>query len=75
MGARPLARLIRDEVKKPMTEALLFGDLAQGGHTVIDAVSQGAAEANEAKSAPQDEESGVTDSKLRFRYTPLSSVN
>lgn len=75
MGARPLARLIRDEVKKPMTEALLFGDLAQGGHAVIDAVSQSSSEITEVKSAPQDEDSGATDGKLRFRYTPLSSVN
>ncbi len=33
-GARPLARLIHDEVKRPLTDELLFGALAQGqrGH-------------------------------------------
>ena len=36
LGARPLQRVIRDEVKKPLTEEILFGALAQGGHTVIE---------------------------------------
>jgi ATP-dependent Clp protease ATP-binding subunit ClpA len=36
LGARPLQRVIRDEVKKPLTEEVLFGALAQGGHAVID---------------------------------------
>ncbi|MDY7095129.1 MAG: AAA family ATPase, partial [Acidobacteriota bacterium] len=31
MGARPLARVIDEEIKRPLTESLLFGDLAQGG--------------------------------------------
>ena len=31
MGARPMARLIQDQLKKPMAEAILFGDLAKGG--------------------------------------------
>ena len=35
MGARPLARVIQEEVKKPLTEELLFGDLEKGGHAVI----------------------------------------
>ncbi len=32
MGARPMARLIQDEVKQPLAEELLFGKLAKGGH-------------------------------------------
>jgi ATP-dependent Clp protease ATP-binding subunit ClpA len=36
MGARPLQRVIRDEVKKPLTEEILFGALASGGHCIID---------------------------------------
>jgi ATP-dependent Clp protease ATP-binding subunit ClpA len=35
-GARPLARLIEDEVKRPLTEELLFGTLESGGSAVID---------------------------------------
>ncbi len=30
-GARPMARLIEDKIKKPLAEALLFGDLSEGG--------------------------------------------
>jgi ATP-dependent Clp protease ATP-binding subunit ClpA len=30
-GARPMARLIERVVKKPLSEALLFGSLAEGG--------------------------------------------
>jgi ATP-dependent Clp protease ATP-binding subunit ClpA len=37
MGARPLARLIQDEVKRPMGDELLFGKLEKGGSVVIDA--------------------------------------
>ena len=31
MGARPMARLIQDKLKKPMAEAILFGELVKGG--------------------------------------------
>ena len=31
MGARPLARVIQEEIKKPLAEELLFGKLAKGG--------------------------------------------
>jgi ATP-dependent Clp protease ATP-binding subunit ClpA len=30
-GARPMARLIERKVKKPLSEAMLFGPLAEGG--------------------------------------------
>jgi ATP-dependent Clp protease ATP-binding subunit ClpA len=35
MGARPMARLIQENIKKPLAEALLFGELANGGHINI----------------------------------------
>jgi ATP-dependent Clp protease ATP-binding subunit ClpA len=35
-GARPLARVIQDEVKRPLTDELLFGKLASGGQVSID---------------------------------------
>ncbi len=35
MGARPMARLIKEHIKKPLAEELLFGRLASGGHVVI----------------------------------------
>ncbi|MCM2279172.1 MAG: AAA family ATPase [Oligoflexia bacterium] len=31
MGARPLARLIQDRIKKPLAEEILFGKLEEGG--------------------------------------------
>ena len=31
MGARPMDRVIREKIKKPLAEKLLFGDLAGGG--------------------------------------------
>jgi ATP-dependent Clp protease ATP-binding subunit ClpA len=36
-GARPLARVIQDELKRPLTDELLFGKLVTGGHVTIDA--------------------------------------
>ncbi|MCH9689454.1 MAG: ATP-dependent Clp protease ATP-binding subunit ClpA [Gammaproteobacteria bacterium] len=35
MGARPMARLIQDEIKQPLAEELLFGKLAKGGHALL----------------------------------------
>ncbi len=35
MGARPMARLIQDKIKKSLAEDILFGRLANGGHVVI----------------------------------------
>jgi ATP-dependent Clp protease ATP-binding subunit ClpA len=35
MGARPMARLIQDEVKKPLAEEILFGSLSEGGDVHI----------------------------------------
>lgn len=35
MGARPMARLIEREIRKPLADELLFGDLATGGLVTI----------------------------------------
>jgi len=35
MGARPMARVIQENIKRPLAEHLLFGDLANGGHVRI----------------------------------------
>ncbi|MFT3668331.1 MAG: ATP-dependent Clp protease ATP-binding subunit ClpA [Pseudoxanthomonas sp.] len=37
MGARPMARLIQDKVKRPLADELLFGKLVNGGRVSIDA--------------------------------------
>ncbi|HYO13851.1 MAG TPA: ATP-dependent Clp protease ATP-binding subunit ClpA [Thermoanaerobaculia bacterium] len=36
-GARPLGRVLEDEVKRPLTEELLFGQLESGGKATVDA--------------------------------------
>lgn len=35
MGARPMARLIQENIKKPLADELLFGKLAGGGHVTV----------------------------------------
>jgi len=35
MGARPMSRLIQENVKKPLAEELLFGKLMNGGHVIL----------------------------------------
>lgn len=35
MGARPMARVIKEQIKRPLAEELLFGRLAKGGHVTI----------------------------------------
>ncbi len=42
MGARPMARVIQDHIKKPLADALLFGALADGGSVTVDVGSDGA---------------------------------
>jgi ATP-dependent Clp protease ATP-binding subunit ClpA len=35
MGARPMARVIQEQIKRPLAEELLFGNLAKGGHVRV----------------------------------------
>jgi ATP-dependent Clp protease ATP-binding subunit ClpA len=35
MGARPMARMVQETLKKPLAEELLFGRLVQGGHVWV----------------------------------------
>ena len=35
MGARPLTRVIQEQLKKPLAEDLLFGALVKGGHVTV----------------------------------------
>jgi ATP-dependent Clp protease ATP-binding subunit ClpA len=41
MGARPMARVIQEKIKRPLAERLLFGDLVDGGHVTIVVNSDG----------------------------------
>jgi ATP-dependent Clp protease ATP-binding subunit ClpA len=36
MGARPMARLLQDRIKRPLADELLFGKLAAGGRVTVD---------------------------------------
>ncbi len=36
MGARPMARLIQEQIKKPLADAILFGDLQRGGLAIVE---------------------------------------
>ena len=56
-GARPLARLVQDEVKRPLGDELLFGKLENGGHVTVD-VGMGA----------DADASGGPAGKLVFRF-------
>jgi ATP-dependent Clp protease ATP-binding subunit ClpA len=41
MGARPMARLIQNEVKKPLAEKILFGELRDGGTVRVEVADDG----------------------------------
>ena len=38
MGARPMARVLQEHIKRPLSEAILFGDLAKGGTVRVSVV-------------------------------------
>ena len=41
MGARPMARVIQEHIKRPLAEELLFGKLVDGGHVRVGLNSKG----------------------------------
>lgn len=41
MGARPMERVIQEHIKKPLADAILFGELSQGGRVEISADDDG----------------------------------
>ncbi|NWG86989.1 MAG: AAA family ATPase, partial [Hydrogenophilaceae bacterium] len=43
MGARPMARLIQETIRKALADELLFGRLANGGHVTVDVDEAGKA--------------------------------
>jgi ATP-dependent Clp protease ATP-binding subunit ClpA len=43
MGARPMARLIQEQIKRPLAEELLFGKLAGGGQVRVSVAADGSA--------------------------------
>ncbi|MGC8731568.1 MAG: ATP-dependent Clp protease ATP-binding subunit ClpA, partial [Halothiobacillaceae bacterium] len=41
MGARPMARLIQEQIKRPLAEELLFGQLVDGGEVRVECTTDG----------------------------------
>jgi len=41
MGARPMARVIQENIKKPLADEVLFGKLKNGGHVKVVVVKNG----------------------------------
>ena len=41
MGARPMARVIQEHIKRPLAEELLFGRLEKGGHAFVSVGKEG----------------------------------
>ncbi len=41
MGARPMARLIQDTIRRALADELLFGRLANGGKVAVDVDEEG----------------------------------
>ncbi len=60
-GARPLARVIQEHVKKPLAEELLFGRLAKGGVVKVDVADGRLTFAFEESTAPPPVETEMVD--------------
>jgi ATP-dependent Clp protease ATP-binding subunit ClpA len=39
MGARPMARVIQDQIKRKLADELLFGKLVHGGKVLVEALA------------------------------------
>ena len=58
MGARPMARVIQEHIKKPLAERMLFGDLQRGGRLLVQLDESGdglALEVDERQMAEEDQ--------------------
>jgi ATP-dependent Clp protease ATP-binding subunit ClpA len=55
MGARPMARIIQEHIKRPLAEELLFGRLANGGSVKISVSKDGSKLDLDCTPAPQPE--------------------
>jgi ATP-dependent Clp protease ATP-binding subunit ClpA len=49
MGARPMKRVIQEQIKRPLADDLLFGDLADGGEVRVEAPTKRGVAAGEQK--------------------------
>ena len=56
MGARPMARVIQEHLKKPLANALLFGELSHGGNVKVSVLDGELDIQTESASEPKAEE-------------------
>ena len=56
MGARPMKRVIQAQIKRPLADDLLFGDLADGGEVLVDAPEEEGEELKLKISAKQEKQ-------------------
>jgi ATP-dependent Clp protease ATP-binding subunit ClpA len=59
MGARPMKRVIQEQIKRPLADDLLFGDLAQGGEVLVD--------------IPDPSDQAEAEESLELKVTPTES--
>ena len=67
MGARPMQRLIQDEIKKPLASMILFGDLVNGGVVHLSLAPEAQDETDENAVALEKDQSankGSADSRI-----------
>jgi ATP-dependent Clp protease ATP-binding subunit ClpA len=55
MGARPMARLLQEQIKRPLAEELLFGKLANGGSVRVGVLPDGSGLQLDSEPAKSDE--------------------
>ena len=53
MGARPMARIIQEHVKRPLAEELLFGKLSAGGQARVTLNADGSGLVIESSATPE----------------------
>ncbi len=72
MGARPLSRVIQEEIKKPLTDEILFGSLEDGGVAVVDLDPAGTARS---EGGPADLTGGLVIKARPTEGTPAPTVH
>jgi ATP-dependent Clp protease ATP-binding subunit ClpA len=68
MGARPMKRVIQEQIKRPLADDLLFGDLTAGGKVRVDVSRKKVPEGSEKKLVLK-----VTANKKKPRVLPASA--
>jgi ATP-dependent Clp protease ATP-binding subunit ClpA len=74
-GARPLARVIREQVEDPLAEEILFGKLTAGGHVRVDArPAENIPGDASKKDASRPETAGKSRTRLTFAFEQAVSA-